>query len=152
MSSPFTTIEEFNGVLDGPTEGAIYTFANTPIINVLALLVSVGLFIWFIVATFTTHAEMPTVNKSIDRLSSFIIIGLLSLVAADFRQPSNGDHTTAEAENRTAPALTSSPNSARRSVPLGLLGMASIGLPGLRKSKKKGRAFRKQRASRNYLR
>ena len=57
MSSPFSTIEEFNNVLDGPTEGAIYTFANSPVINIIALLVAVGIFIWFMVATYTTHAD-----------------------------------------------------------------------------------------------
>ena len=88
MSSPFSTIEEFNGAADGPTEGAIYTFAHMPIINILALLVAVGIFIWFIIATYSTHVELPTaaVDKSLNRLSSWIVIGLLSLVAADHRQ------------------------------------------------------------------
>ena len=59
MSSPFKTIEEFNAAADGPTEGAIYTFAHTPIVNALALLVSVGIFVWFIIKTYDTRSK-PT--------------------------------------------------------------------------------------------
>ncbi|MGB5914829.1 MAG: hypothetical protein WBG63_08185, partial [Phormidesmis sp.] len=65
MSSPFITIEEFNSATDGPTEGAIYTFANSPAINAIALVVAVGVFIWFLVATCMTHAQPPAVNPPV---------------------------------------------------------------------------------------
>lgn len=133
MSSPFSTIEEFNGAADGPTEGAIYTFANTPIVNTLALLVAVGIFVWFIVATYSTHVSSPTttVDKSLNRLSSFIVIGLLSLVAADHRQTARPEHTT------QATAQPSVLQSSRRAVPFTLLGMMGIGLPTSRRQKRK---------------
>ncbi len=138
MSSPFMTIEEFNSAADGPTEGAIYTFANSPAINAIALIVAAGLFIWFIVATYTTHAEQPAVDKSLERLSSFIVIGLLSLVAADYRQSARPNPVTrstaqAQAVDQTAIDRTNGLPSAvppRGAASLGLLGMIGIGLPG----------------------
>lgn len=138
MTSPFSTIEEFNAAADGPTEGAIYTFANTPIVNILALLVAVGIFVWFIVATYSTHAAAPAakLDKSLNHLSSFFVIGLLSLVAADHRQVTPAERA------ETAPQTRLSQVSRR--APLGLLGMVSIGLPTFRRTTK-----RRQRLARN---
>lgn len=137
MSSPFSTIEEFNAAIDGPTEGAIYTFANTPIVNILALLVAVGIFVWFIVATYNTHATPPaaTLDRSLNHLSSFIVIGLLSLVAADHRQ------VNPDKRAETAPQASSQVS---QRVPLGLLGMVSVGLPTFRRTTK-----RRKRLARN---
>lgn len=143
MSSPFSTIEEFNGALDGPTGGAIYTFADKPALNTIALLASVGLFIWFIVKTYTSHAGSSAPESSIDaslnRLSSFIIIGLLSLVAADYRQQGRPDVAARQAEAARAEGVR---YSSRRAAPsgllgTGLLGMVSAGLPSLRASQKR---------------
>lgn len=144
MSSPFSTIEEFNTAIDGPTEGAIYTFANTPIVNTLALLVAVGLFVWFIIATYSTHAAAPAakLDKSLNHLSSFLVIGLLSLVAADYRQ------ATPDKRAETAPQTRLSQVSRR--APLGLLGMVSVGLPTLRRTtKRRKRLARNLKASRS---
>ena len=62
MTSPFSTLEEFNAAIDGPTGGAIYTFAHTPAINAIALVASVGIFIWFIVATYSSNHDLPSVD------------------------------------------------------------------------------------------
>ncbi|MEM9008252.1 MAG: hypothetical protein AAGE59_32680 [Cyanobacteria bacterium P01_F01_bin.86] len=137
MSSPFSTLEEFNAAIDGPTGGAIYTFAHTPAINTIALLVSVGLFFWFIVATYSTHHELPTGDKSLNRLSSFIVIGLLSLVAADQLQHANQNRQSAQETPKTRLAQSS-----RRAAPLALLGMTGIGLPKLRRGKRRKRSYR----------
>ena len=138
MPSPFSTLEEFNAAIDGPTEGAIYTFAHTPAINAIALLVSVGLFIWFIVATYSTPHELPSVDKSLNRLSSFIVMGLLSLVAADQLQHTHQTRRSAQpATPQTALAQS------KRAAPLALLGMAGIGLPLRRtKSQRRKRSYR----------
>ena len=132
MPSPFSTLEEFNAAIDGPTGGAIYTFAHTPAINAIALIASVGIFIWFLVATYSTSHHLPSVDKSINRLSSFIVIGLLSLVAADQIRHRHPEPTQAQ---ETVPA--------RAAAPLALLGMASIGLP-------RGRSQRRKRSYRNF--
>ncbi|MGB3671216.1 MAG: hypothetical protein WA984_13965 [Phormidesmis sp.] len=178
MSSPFITIEEFNSATDGPTEGAIYTFANSPAINAIALVVAVGVFIWFLVATCMTHAQPPAVNppvinppathppaidpsaidpsainpsainpsaidpsainppatnnevnKSIDRLSSFIVIGLLSLVAADYRQSARS-RPTAQSVVSSSVAHKDLVHKTLAPLGTGLLGMVGIGLPG----------------------
>lgn len=146
MSSPFSTIEAFNSAAEGPTEGAIYTFASTPIINNIALLVAVGIFIWFIASTYTIHSHPSTMNKSLDRLSSFIVIGLLSLVAADLKPSARMDkrpEKTAQADMLGA---------SRRAVPFGLLGLVSAGLSPLGRSKaqakRRGRRINKKQLSR----
>ena len=143
MSSPFTTIEEFNNVLDGPTEGAIYTFANTPIINTLALLVSVGIFIWFIIATYSSHeAPASSMEKSLNHLSSFIVVGLLSLVTATSQHPNRQvrpEQPTATGE----PTLRDVYQSSSRKVPLGLLGMVGVGLPKLRRMSKRKTRYKR---------
>ncbi|MEM9088767.1 MAG: hypothetical protein AAGC93_08500 [Cyanobacteria bacterium P01_F01_bin.53] len=162
MSSPFSTIEEFNGVLDGPTEGAIYTFAATPVINNIALLAAVGIFIWFIVKTYSTHAEPSRMDKSMNHLSSFIVIGLLSLVVANHRSPERRMPITIESNVQNmmqnsrgqgdATAKFSQANS--RQLPLGfagmLSGMVSLGLPNLRRSFKYLGNQRKARSRRRY--
>ncbi|MEL6776929.1 MAG: hypothetical protein AAFO06_06705 [Cyanobacteria bacterium J06597_16] len=155
MSSPFATLEEFNNAIDGPTGGAIYTFAGAPIINVLALLAAVGIFVWFMIATYTTHAEPPAINKSIDRLSSFIVIGLLSLVAADFKPSAQAGQ---ESQAPQATHRTTLIQLSRKAAPFGLLGMIGVGLPlGRSKGLFKGqsKAQRKKRSEdrvRNSLR
>ena len=140
MPSPFSTLEDFNAAIDGPTEGAIYTFAHTPAINGIALIVSVGLFIWFIVATYSTTHELPSVDKSLNRLSSFIVMGLLSLVAAD--QLQNTHQTRRSAQQQATPSSVLAQS--KRAAPLAVLGMAGIGLPNLRrtKSQRRKRSYR----------
>ena len=144
MSSPFSTMEEFNNAIDGPTEGAIYTFANTPAINAIALLVAVGLFIWFMFATYRSHPAMPAVDKSLTHLSTLIVVGLLSLVAAAHR----ADHRQVTPAERaeTAPQTRLQ---AFGQVPLGLLGMVGIGLPARRKIKRRQRLSRNLKDSRS---
>lgn len=137
MSSPFQTIEEFNGAIDGPTGGAIYTFAGSPAINNIALVVSVGLFIWFAISTYATRHPLPKIDKSLNSLITLVVVGLLSLVANDFRhQPQSAQANNSEPRQ----ALM-----AKRSLqaPLGLLGMVGIGLPNFRgaKAKRKKRKY-----------
>ncbi|PSR18329.1 hypothetical protein C8255_08035 [filamentous cyanobacterium CCP3] len=132
MSSPFSTFEEFEGAIDGPTGGAIYTFANNPAINTIILLICVGLFIWFLVRTFTTHYNVPAVDKSLNHLSAFIVAGLLSIAGAEYRQI-NQPYQPAEAQ----PQATVQRSGARSA--LGLLGLASVGLPLRSRSTKASR-------------
>lgn len=136
MSSPFSTLEEFNGAIDGPTGGAIYTFAGSPAINAIALLVAVGIFLWFMVKTYATaHQETSSVDKSINSLSSFIVAGLLSLVAADqLQQPPVREQT-----HRSAPR-SSLVTTAKRA-PMALLGMVGLGLPARRAKRRRYRGL-----------
>ena len=137
MTSPFSTLEEFNAAIDGPTGGAIYTFAHTPAINGIALVASVGIFVWFIVATYSSNHELPSVDKSSNRLSSFLVIGLLSLVAADQFQNGQPNKQSAQEAPKTRLAKSS-----RRAIPLALLGMTGIGLPRRSRSQRRKRSYR----------
>ncbi|MEO0374343.1 MAG: hypothetical protein AAF329_06855, partial [Cyanobacteria bacterium P01_A01_bin.17] len=86
-ASPFSTIEEFKDAADGPTEGAIYTFAHNPTLNNIGLVIAVGLFIWFIASTYAANNTTPPIDKSLSRLSSFIIICFIYFFSADYRSP-----------------------------------------------------------------
>lgn len=135
MTSPFSTLEDFNAAIDGPTGGAIYTFAHTPAINAIALLFGVGIFIWFIVATYSTSDHLPAVDKSLNRLSSFIVIGLLSLVSAEQLQHNKTQPSVQEANTERLV------RSSKRAIPLTLLGMLGVGLPR-RRSQRRKRPYR----------
>ncbi len=131
MSSPFSTFEEFEGAIDGPTAGAIYTFANSPAINAIALIICVGIFLWFLVRTFSTHYEVPAVDKSLSHLSAFIVAGLLSLAGVEYRQPIQPTQSV-----ETQPQAIAPRSGAKAA--LGLLGLAGVGLPTRSRSRRKG--------------
>ncbi|MEL6469803.1 MAG: hypothetical protein AAFQ74_08750 [Cyanobacteria bacterium J06623_4] len=150
MSSPFTTLEDFNNAIEGPTGGAIYTFANSPAINAIALLVAVGIFLWFIFATYSSHASPSgSMDKSLNHLSSFLVLGLLSAMTAAGHYANRAprpEHPTAQHR----PSLKFVHQQPSKKLPLGLLGMMGIGLPSLsRTSKRKARtkqsAYRAER-------
>ncbi|WOD37908.1 hypothetical protein [Nodosilinea sp. E11] len=141
MSSPFSTFEEFEGAIDGPTGGAIYTFANNPAINTIALLICVGLFIWFLVRTFATHHEMPAVDQSLSHLSAFIVAGLLSIAGAEYRQTMQPNQPA-----ETQPQAMSHRPGAKAT--LGLLGLAGVGLPVGRRGAKTASSGRSRRKGR----
>lgn len=131
MSSPFATYEEFQGAIDGPTGGAIYTFAHNPTINIIALLIGVGLFFWFLARTFKSHYDTPIPEKALNHLSTFIVAGLLSLAGLEHRQtvqPPQPTEARAEAVSQRP-----SPKAA-----LGLLGLVGIGLPARQRQRRKG--------------
>lgn len=135
-ASPFETIEEFNGVVDGPTEGAIYTFAHTPAVNMIALLVSVGLFIWFIIGTYSSHHNVPSkMDKSLNSLVMLVTVGLLSLVSVEFRQSPRPIPTAETSESTRA-------GHRAQGIPALLLGLTGIGAaqrrPRRRRDHRKG--------------
>ncbi|MEM9162952.1 MAG: hypothetical protein AAGC54_07775 [Cyanobacteria bacterium P01_F01_bin.4] len=139
-TSPFSTLEEFNGAIDGPTGGAIYTFAHTPAINNIALVVSVGLFLWFIARTYAPHDHLPSIDRSLNSLAVFVVAGLLSLFAADYRHQAPADRSEQVASQ-------SRPFRQSRNAPLGVLGMVGLGLPTFRRTKSK----RRKRLPRNLV-
>ena len=143
MSSPFTTVEAFNSAADGPTEGAIYTFAQAPIFNYIALIVSVVLFVWFTVKTYSTHADASHVDgshtttssasKSNNHLVPLFVIGLLSLSAANIKQLARfyGE----DSKTSRQPALTDTKKAINffSAGSTALIGMMSAGRSPLRK-------------------
>jgi hypothetical protein len=140
-TSPFTTIEEFKGATDGPTEGAIYTFAQNPTLNNIALVIAVGLFVWFIISTYATHHRVAPLDKSLSRLSSLIIVGFLSFVSADYRSP----------PRPAKPTQTQHTAVLRRAPSLSLLGLLGLGLPLVLRPKSRQRKKRYQRTTSSKL-
>ena len=143
MSSPFSTLEEFNGVLDGPTEGAIYTFADAPIFNNIALLASVGIFIWFIAKTYSDHTHPLPMDNTLTKLSTFIVVSLLSLVAFSQERPQRFEQQGLGTPPENI--VHSSRRAAPLGAPLGLLGMMGVGMQTagsavFRKSRKRKKA------------
>lgn len=130
MSSPFATYEEFEGAIDGPMGGAIYTFAHTPTINAIALLIGVGLFVWFLARTFKSHYDLPIPEKALNHLSTFIVAGLLSLAGLEHRQSVQPQQPAPRAE-----AVSQRPTS---KATLGLLGLVGVGLPLRQRQRRKG--------------
>ncbi|MEL6900136.1 MAG: hypothetical protein AAFP07_04225 [Cyanobacteria bacterium J06606_4] len=151
MSSPFTTLEDFSNAIEGPTGGAIYTFANAPAINAIALLVAVGIFLWFIVATYSTHASPSgSMDNSLNHLSSFLVLGLLSAITAAGHYANRAPRPE-QAMTQHRPSLKAVHQQTSKKLPLGLLGMAGIGLPSLsRTSKRKARSKRSAYRSERY--
>ncbi len=138
MSSPFSTIEEFEGAIDGETAGAIYTFAANPGANAIALLICVGLFLWFMVSTFSTRYTPSSMDKSISHLSVLLVAGMLTLLGMEQPRPGSPSDPAATASPVT-PDHRSSP------VPVGFLGMLGLGLPAgiQRKGRYSGRRLRR---------
>jgi len=139
MASPFSTLEEFNGAIDGPTGGAIYTFADKPAINNIALIVAAGLFIWFIVKTYSGNHDIPVVDKTLNRLSSFIVAGLLSIMAADHIQQTHQSERSPEMASQSRLYQSS-----RRAATPGLLGMAGMVLPTFRQGSQRRKRSRRK--------
>jgi len=135
MSSPFSTIEAFEGAIDGPTGGAIYTFAHVPIVNAIALVIAVGLFIWFMVYSFSTRYEGTSAEPSLQNLTMLILAGLLSLVGVE---QSHTQSRTQAATQEATPVATSRP--AIR-VPVGLLGLVGLGSSSLRPTTRRQRRY-----------
>ena len=148
MSSPFTTVEAFNSAADGPTEGAIYTFAQAPIFNYIALIVSVVLFVWFIIKTYSTpvdgshadgshiagsHTTTSSASKSNNHLVPLFVIGLLSLSAANIKQLAR--FYDEDSKTSRQPALTDTKKAINffSAGSTALIGMMSAGSSPLRK-------------------
>lgn len=148
MSSPFSTIEEFNSAADGPTEGAIYTFANTPIINNIALLVAVGLFVWFLIKTYSTGHKTSSVDKSLNHLSTLIVASGLSLVAASHRLPTPEQSPQKVSQPETSQATTVSGS---RGAALSVVGMVGMVIPAFRRTKAKRSKYRLRNFSASNL-
>jgi len=135
MSSPFSTIEAFEGAIDGPTGGAIYTFAHVPAVNAIALIIAAGLFIWFLVSSFSTRYKETSAEQSFQNLTMLILAGLLSLMGVE--QSQNPSRTQAATQEAT-PMATSRPSIR---VPVGLLGLVGLGSAGLRPTTRRQRRY-----------
>lgn len=96
-SSPFSNVEAFHSAIEGPTEGAIYTFAQAPAINTIALLLAIVLFVWFMGQLGHKSRKQPAFNKSFITLSLLLVTGLLATVKMSAQQESDNQATSSSA-------------------------------------------------------
>lgn len=147
MSSPFQTLDEFKQAADGPTEGAIYTFANNPGVIGVALVVCVLPLLWFIYASYAIKADKSEASDPMN-LSVLIIAGLASLFGSLGHGDSHSRESVREASLRRDTRATVS-TTHRQLKPIALLGMAGSALPLFRRTRKSSqRKLRRVRSSR----
>ena len=113
-ASPFKTWEEFEGAIEGPTGGAIYTFADRPALIAIMIVVAALVFLYFIYASFNikggeSSAKSPTV------LGMLLLAGTASAMASlyeGFMERGTGQQASRSGEmeqvtkqSRKAPAV-----------------------------------------------
>ena len=132
-ASPFATWEEFEGAIDGPTGGAVYTFADRPALLGIATVVSALVFVYFIYASFhiksgDTSAEPP------HALGLLLVAGAASAMAGlyeGFVDQKPTQHTSRSGQ------VSRMSNSSRK-LPAVLLGMTSIAGMSAKRKRTKG--------------
>ncbi|TVQ16602.1 MAG: hypothetical protein EA367_19925 [Leptolyngbya sp. DLM2.Bin15] len=125
VASPFQTWAEFEGAMDGPTGGAIYTFADRPGINAIMLIVSALMFIYFLYASFHTKINDEPA-KSPTALGVLFLAGAVSLASAAYDAYANRQPQEAFQRRSTPEAIARQRSGSP--VLFGLMGMTA-GLP-----------------------
>jgi hypothetical protein len=74
MSSPFKTSKEFLEV-----KGPLYTFANNSVWLTFFLVLSVGILLWFIYASYQTNKSSKSSDSTARVMSVLLLTGFLSL-------------------------------------------------------------------------
>lgn len=141
-ASPFKTWEEFEGAIDGPTGGAIYTFADRPALIAIMLVVAALLFVYFLYAAFHISAGESTA-KPPGTLAMLIVAGAASAMTSLYEGLTD---QPASQQARRGGEVTRLAQSSPRHLPAALVGMA--GLLGGTKRSKSGRRVRRRTPSR----
>lgn len=133
-ASPFTTWEEFEGAIEGPTSGAIYTFADRPALVGIMVVVAALVFLYFIYASFhissgESSAKSPTV------LGMLLVAGAASAMTSLYE-----GFTEQTVQQASRSGEISQPAKQSRKVPLAMLGMT--GLAGISQRKRVSRRRR----------
>ncbi|MGF1499451.1 MAG: hypothetical protein ACFB8W_21890 [Elainellaceae cyanobacterium] len=122
-ASPFSTWEEFEGAIDGPTGGAIYTFADRPALIGISIIVAALVFLYFIYAAFHIKSGHSSA-KSPPVLGLLLAAGVASAMASLYegvvergtvRQASRSEMSQVARNNRKAPVAL-----------LGMTGLAGV--------------------------
>ncbi len=119
-ASPFDSWEAFEGAVDGPTGGAIYTFADRPALTGIMIVVAALIFIYFLYATFNIKAGHSQA-KSPPMLGLLLLAGASSVMVSVYE---------GVAERRVNPQTSRSAETGSMSpapkLPAALVGMAGI--------------------------
>jgi len=119
-ASPFDSWEAFEGAVDGPTGGAIYTFADRPALIGITIVVAALVFLYFIYASFciksgNSNAKSPPV------LGLLLATGAASAMASFYEGV-----TERGAVQQASPPGQSRLTKQARKVPVALLGMTGL--------------------------
>ncbi|MEM6425778.1 MAG: hypothetical protein AAGF66_18605 [Cyanobacteria bacterium P01_H01_bin.119] len=137
-ASPFQTWEEFEGAIDGPTGGAIYTFADRPALIGIMVAVAALLFLYFIYASFHISSGESTA-KSPKMLGLLLVAGMASAMASLYEGVSEQNKVRQASRSGEVTQVAQT----NRQLPAALFGM--VGLFGISKSKSSKRRRRLNR-------
>lgn len=137
-ASPFQTWEEFEGAIEGPTGGAIYTFADRPALIGIMVVVAALVFLYFIYASFHISSGQSTA-KSPTVLGMLLVAGAASAMASLYEGFTERGTTQQAARGQEVSQVTET----SRRLPAAMVGM--VGLFGASKRKKSNRRIRLNR-------
>ncbi|MEL6383748.1 MAG: hypothetical protein AAFQ89_15090 [Cyanobacteria bacterium J06626_18] len=137
-ASPFETWEDFEGAIDGPTGGAIYTFADRPALIAIMIIVAALVFLYFLYAAFHISSGESSA-KSPPTLGLLLVAGAASAMATLYE----GVVEKTSVQHASRSDEVSQPTKQSRKLPLAMIGMT--GLAGVVKRKKPGRRIRLNR-------
>ncbi|MEB3357308.1 MAG: hypothetical protein VKK04_11330 [Synechococcales bacterium] len=137
-ASPFRSWEEFEGAADGPTGGAIYTFADRPALIGIMVVVAALIFLYFIYASFHIKSGHSSA-KSPSVLGMLLVAGAASAMASLYEGVV--ERGTVHQASRSGEMSQISKQS--HQPPVALLGM--IGLTGASRRKRSQRLQRGRR-------
>ena len=137
-ASPFKTWEEFEGTIDGPTGGAIYTFADHPALIGIMVVVAALVFLYFLYAAFHISSGESSA-KSPPMLGLLLVAGAASAMASLYE----GITEKAPVQQASRSGEVSQPVKQSLKLPFAMIGMT--GLTGIVKRKKSSRRIRLNR-------
>lgn len=133
-ASPFSTAEEFQGAIDGPTGGAIYTFADRPALIGIMVFLSALIFLYFLYVSFNIK-EGHSTAKAPHVLAALLLVGAASAMTSLYENVNNQD------ARRVANRYEMTQSRSSRALPAALLGMT--GIAGMSKRKRARRKARR---------
>ena len=137
-ASPFKTWEAFDGAIDGPTGGAIYTFADRPALIGVMVVVAALIFLYFIYASFHISSGHSTA-KSPPMLGLLLVAGAASAMTSLYE----GAMERESGRQTARPGQSQVTEPAARKAPLALFGMTGLmGLSGRKRARKMPRRLR----------
>ncbi len=137
-ASPFQGWEEFEGAADGPTGGAIYTFADRPALIGIMVIVSALIFLYFIYASFHISGGESTA-KSPGVLGLLLVAGAASAMTSLYE----GINEQKSVRQAARPGEVTQVTKTARQLPAAMVGM--MGMVGVSKRKKSRRHLRLNR-------
>lgn len=134
-ASPFQGWEAFEGAIEGPTAGAIYTFADRPVLIGIMIVVAALIFLYFIYASFHISSGRST-PKSPPVLGLLLVAGAASAMTSLYEGVMEREAGRQTA--RSVPSQVAAPTA--RKMPLAMFGLTGVvGLTGRRRPRQRRR-------------